>query len=65
MRKPFYAKFDPDATWLDHLKPAFGKDKFFFETGDDVDSHTPAAAPRKVIPISSAARAGAAHGKLL
>ena len=31
VRKPFYARFDPDATWLDHLKPAFGKEKFFFE----------------------------------
>ncbi|TVY17109.1 putative L-lysine 2,3-aminomutase [Lachnellula arida] len=28
---PFYAKFDPEATWLSDLKPAFGGDKFFFE----------------------------------
>jgi len=32
VRKPFYAKFDPDATWLDDLVPAFGEKKFFFET---------------------------------
>ena len=32
VRKPFYAKFDPTATWLDHLVPAFGEKKFFFET---------------------------------
>ena len=29
----FFAKYDPDATWLDHLKPAFGGDEFFFEEG--------------------------------
>nr|WP_290666237.1 hypothetical protein [Ardenticatena sp.] len=28
--RPFFAKFDPHATWLDQLKPAFG-DKFFYE----------------------------------
>jgi len=27
----FFAKYDPHATWLNHLKPAFGKTKFFFE----------------------------------
>jgi len=31
VRRPFYAKFDPAATWLDDLKPAFGQKKFFFE----------------------------------
>jgi len=29
--KPFFAKFDPEATWLDQLKPAFGAEDFFFE----------------------------------
>jgi KamA family protein len=33
VRKPFFAKFDPTATWLDDLRPAFGEEKFFFETG--------------------------------
>jgi len=28
---PFYAAFDPRATWLDQLRPAFGDDRFFFE----------------------------------
>ena len=32
VRKPFYAKFDPNATWLDDLVPAFGEKRFFFET---------------------------------
>jgi KamA family protein len=31
VRRPFYAKFDPTATWLHDLKPAFGERKFFFE----------------------------------
>ena len=31
--QPFFAKFDPDATWLDQLEPAFGADSFFFEDG--------------------------------
>jgi hypothetical protein len=28
--RPFFAKYDPEATWYDQLEPAFG-DKFFFE----------------------------------
>lgn len=28
--KPFFAKYDPDAYWLDDLEPAFG-DKFFYD----------------------------------
>ncbi len=31
VRKPFFAKYDENVTWFDDLKPAFGKDKFFFE----------------------------------
>jgi hypothetical protein len=30
----FFAKFDPNATWLDDLEPAFGDEKFFFESLD-------------------------------
>ncbi len=29
--KPFFARFDDDAVWLDDLVPAFGEDMFFFE----------------------------------
>lgn len=32
--RPFYAKYDPEARWMDDLKPAFG-DKFFFD--DELD----------------------------
>ena len=31
VQRPFYAKYDEQATWLHHLKPAFGEKKFFFE----------------------------------
>ena len=31
VQRPFFAKYDPEATWLDQLRPAFGEDKFFFE----------------------------------
>ncbi|MCK5648457.1 MAG: lysine 2,3-aminomutase [Gammaproteobacteria bacterium] len=31
VQRPFFAKFDKNATWLHDLKPAFGKEKFFFE----------------------------------
>jgi L-lysine 2,3-aminomutase len=27
---PFFARFDPHATWLDQLRPAFGQDRFGF-----------------------------------
>jgi KamA family protein len=29
--RPFFAKYDEKATWLDDLKPAFGEKEFFFE----------------------------------
>ena len=56
VRKPFYARFDPAATWMDELKPAFGKPRFFFE-----EEGGAAAAPRggKVIPLK-VVRAGCA-----
>ncbi len=28
---PFFAEYDPKATWFNELKPAFGEEKFFFE----------------------------------
>jgi len=31
VQRPFFAKYNPDATWLHHLEPAFGEAKFFFE----------------------------------
>lgn len=29
--RPFFAKYDPNAIWLDDLVPAFGENRFFFE----------------------------------
>ncbi|WP_227816207.1 KamA family radical SAM protein [Nitrogeniibacter aestuarii] len=31
VQRPFFAKYNPEATWLHHLEPAFGEEKFFFE----------------------------------
>ena len=28
---PFFARYDPKATWFNELRPAFGEEKFFFE----------------------------------
>jgi L-lysine 2,3-aminomutase len=33
VKLPFFAKYDEKAIWLDELKPAFGKERFFFELG--------------------------------
>ncbi|MDY7092957.1 MAG: lysine 2,3-aminomutase [Acidobacteriota bacterium] len=30
--RTFFARYDPHATWLDQLQPAFGEECFFFET---------------------------------
>ncbi|MCP5246359.1 MAG: lysine 2,3-aminomutase [Burkholderiales bacterium] len=35
VQHPFFARFDPDATWLDQLKPAFGEEAFFFQNEYD------------------------------
>ena len=29
--RPFFAKYDPTATWLDDLTPAFGESEFFYD----------------------------------
>lgn len=31
VQRPFFARYDETATWLDQLRPAFGEEKFFFE----------------------------------
>ncbi len=36
VQRPFFARFNPDATWLHQLKPAFGEEKFFFQ--DEYDT---------------------------
>lgn len=32
VQRPFFAKYDEQATWLDQLQPAFGEKRFFFES---------------------------------
>jgi KamA family protein len=34
-KRPFFAKYDENATWLNELKPALGEHKFFFQ--DEMD----------------------------
>jgi len=36
VQQPFFARYDPEATWLDQLEPAFGEERFFFEDEFDV-----------------------------
>ena len=43
VRRPFFAKYDPNASWLGDLRPAFGEKKFFFELEED-------KAPRERLP---------------
>jgi L-lysine 2,3-aminomutase len=31
VQRPFFAKYDEEATWLDGLVPAFGEEKFFWQ----------------------------------
>jgi KamA family protein len=44
--RPFFAKYDPEAIWLDELKPAFGEERFFFEEENAMELNT---APRALI----------------
>lgn len=32
-KRPFFAEYNPHACWLTDLKPAFGENEFFFESG--------------------------------
>jgi hypothetical protein len=58
VRRPFFARYDATATWLDHLKPAFGCDRFFFET----ESGGPLrGAGGRVIPLVPAGQRGHAQ----
>jgi KamA family protein len=41
VRRPFFARFDPEATWFDQLEPALGEDRFFFS--DEYDAMLAAA----------------------
>jgi KamA family protein len=42
VNRPFFARYDEDATWLDQLQPAFGETRFFFQ--DEFEERWPGAA---------------------
>jgi KamA family protein len=48
VQRPFFAKYDPAATWLDDLQPAFGEERFFFEAQRQSTSTTPPASQASV-----------------
>ncbi len=52
VRKPFFARYDEAAVWLDDLKPAFGEEKFFFERKRG-DKPRPAISRPKGVPLES------------
>lgn len=43
--RPFFARFDPNAIWLDDLRPAFGEEKFFFENDSEWEAGAASAQP--------------------
>jgi KamA family protein len=45
VQRPFFARFDPAATWLDQLQPAFGETRFFFEDEFEAVAGTTVTAP--------------------
>jgi hypothetical protein len=45
VERPFFAKYDPHATWLDQLEPAFGARRFFFENEYDAMRRQAAGTP--------------------
>lgn len=49
--RPFFARLDEEAAWLDELEPAFGEEEFFYEpsfremTAESTRRHGPSRAP--------------------
>lgn len=39
VKRPFFAKYDPDASWLSDLQPAFDEDKFFWQEEFEAMAH--------------------------
>ena len=39
VNRPFFARFDPEATWLDQLQPALGEKQFFYQ--DEYETRWP------------------------
>jgi len=49
--RTFFARFDPAATWLDQLRPAFGERRFFWEAGMDALKEDPVPGWRDRVPV--------------
>ncbi|MGH9380340.1 MAG: KamA family radical SAM protein [Thermoanaerobaculia bacterium] len=52
--RPFFARYDPEACWLDELEPAFGEERFFFEESLERPSRRErdeGAFPRASLPV--------------
>ena len=49
VRQPFFAKHDPNATWLTDLEPAFGAERFFYESDADVKNRLERHAAMKAV----------------
>ncbi|MBK7404666.1 MAG: lysine 2,3-aminomutase [Phycisphaerales bacterium] len=41
VRRPFFARYDPKASWFNQLEPLGPSDAPFFATGDDAPAYTP------------------------
>lgn len=51
VHRPFFAEYDEDAVWIDQLKPAFGRDSFFFESdSNEVEDTGHMLLPRSFMP---------------
>jgi hypothetical protein len=58
VNRPFFARYDADATWLRDLRPAFGEDEFFYTPAMEEMSRTgraPAWGTRRQAPEPAAA----------
>jgi L-lysine 2,3-aminomutase len=47
--RPFHARFDPRAAWLDDLVPAFDEPSFFYDRA--TTTPTPSRRPRRALPV--------------
>ena len=56
MQRPFFARFDANATWLDELRPAFDESRFFFEK-EKAELVAPPPMPDLVAPVGLNLRA--------
>ncbi|MDX1389577.1 MAG: lysine 2,3-aminomutase, partial [Acidobacteriota bacterium] len=45
VKEPFFAKYDPEAAWLDELEPAFGERRFFYDDEMEALADDPSVKP--------------------